>query len=143
MFDDLFNDKPNTETHRFLLTKLGNRTVKAETIESPEDPRILSKAPFALIALDRFVVANEELVFDRTDADLANVAETIDGSVVEGVGVAAIMRPRVAKNLGGIDPFILALTDVKKDVVLSSVLENEGDGDGYLVWAPQEDCFEF
>jgi hypothetical protein len=142
MFDDLFSEKPHTETHRFLLTKLKNGKVKAETIESANDPRLSSTMPFALIALDRFVVTEEELYFDRSDTDLMKVAECIDGDVVDGVGVATIMRPRVAKNLGGIDAFFLALTGITKDVVLTPAFEEEADGEGYWSWVTEEECCE-
>lgn len=111
MFDDFFDPIPGVTTHVFLLTSQPDLTVKAELIRNPDDKRLSSKKAFAVIAVDTLVLTDDEFAAAGDHAD----------RLVEGIGQADILKPRIANSLGGISPFFNVLTDVTGDVTLKLV----------------------
>lgn len=90
------------ESRSFLLTLLRDRRVRAERIRAEDDPRLHSKAPFALITVDSFLLRDDEM-------NLADAAGWDVGRLVDGVGQADLLRPPIAKSVGDISGFLHVL----------------------------------
>lgn len=102
------------ESRSFLLTLLKDGRVKAERIRAEDDPRLSSKAPFALMTVDSFLLTDDEMNFaDTAGLDVARL--------VDGVGQADLLRPRTAKSFGDISDFFLALGDATEDTTLEII----------------------
>ena len=99
------------ESRSFLLTLLKHGRVKAERIRNENDPRLHSKAPFALITVDSLLLTDDEM-------NLADAAGWDVSRLVDGVGQIDLLRPRIAESMGDIDGIFQSLRDATEDTVL-------------------------
>ena len=99
------------ESRSFLLTLLKDGRVKGERIRDEDDPRLHSKAPFALITVDSFLLTDDEM-------NLADAAGWDARRLVDGVGQVDLLRPRIAESMDDIDGLFQALRDAAEDTML-------------------------
>jgi hypothetical protein len=112
MYEDLFVVSNDDESRVFLLTAMRDGTVKAERIRSAADTRLRSKQSFAVIRVESFLLTDGEIeALERMSYEPERM--------VDGIGEAYVLRPRIASRLGGIDEFFAALRDVTEDVLLT------------------------
>lgn len=99
------------ERRFFLLTLLRNGRVKADRIRTEDDPRLRSKAAFALITPNSVLPASvESNVTSATDRDSGRAAERLD----EGY----LLRPQIAESIENFRGLFHALRDATEDTIL-------------------------
>lgn len=85
--------------------------MRADRVRTEDDPRLRLRAPFALIKVDNIrFTDNETNIEDAAGLDLIKVA------ILEDEGY--LLRPRIAKSIGGIYGFFEALRDATEDTML-------------------------
>jgi hypothetical protein len=104
-------DQDRIDRRIFLLTKLRDGRVKADRIRTDDDPRLRSKAPFALITVDTNRMADDE-------ANLADAAGQDANRLADGDDGGFLLRPRIAESIGDFRGIFQALRDVTEDAML-------------------------
>lgn len=99
------------ESRSFLLTLLRDGRVRAERIRAEDDPRLHSKAPFALITVDSFLLTEDE-------RNLADAAGWDAGRLVDGVDEGYLLRQRIAESIEDFHGLFHALRDATEDTML-------------------------
>jgi hypothetical protein len=98
--------------HRFfLLTLLRNGRVKADRIRTDDDPRLRSRAAFALITLASVLPKDEEL-------NLADPAGRIGCSTADANDEGYLLRPRIANSIDDFRGLFHALRRATEDTIL-------------------------
>ena len=99
------------ECRFFLLTLLRNGRVKADRIRTDDDPRLRSRAAFALITLDADLQTDDEL-------NSEDVAGRGACSAAYGGGEGYLLRPPIAKSIKDFRGLFRALRDAIEDTML-------------------------
>ena len=99
------------EQRFFLLTRLRNGRVKADRVRTDDDPRLRSRAAFALITPNSVLPASvESNVASATERDSGRAAERLD----EGY----LLRPQIAESIENFRGLFHALRDATEDTIL-------------------------
>lgn len=99
------------ENRSFLLTLLWDGRVKAERIRSDKDPRLRSKAAFALITLASVLPKGEEL-------NLADPAERNGCSTADSNDEGYLLRQQIAESIDNFRGLFHALREATEDTML-------------------------
>jgi hypothetical protein len=112
----LFENKADTDTQCFILTKLNDG-----------DPGSLGTV--AAEHLNNFVEFDDKLTPQAFAVILVNmVALDEDGEPIDSVGESVVIKRRVTNSLGGIYPFFAALAGLTSGVVLECVWRSDKKG---------------
>jgi hypothetical protein len=99
------------ELRFFLLTLLRNGRVKADRVRTDDDPRLRSRAAFALITPNSVLPASVE-------SNVASATERDSGKAAERLDEGYLLRPQIAESIENFRGLFHALRDATEDTTL-------------------------
>ena len=110
------------ERRFFLLTRLRNGRVKADRVRTDDDPRLRSRAAFALITLDSVLQTDDEL----SPADAAGRGGC---SAAYGGDEGYLLRPEISNSIKDFRGLFQALRDATEDTMLEIDPKSRSDAE--------------
>lgn len=110
------------ELRFFLLTRLRNGRVKAERIRTDKDPRLRSRAAFALITPKSVLPASVE-------SNVASATERDSGKAAERLDEGYLLRPQIAESIENFHGLFHALRDATEDTILEIDPKSRSDAE--------------
>ena len=99
------------ELRFFLLTLLRNGRVKADRVRTDDDPRLRSRAAFALITPN-------SVLPESVESNVASATERDSGRAAERLDEGYLLRPQIAESIENFRGLFHALRDATEDTIL-------------------------
>jgi len=110
------------EQRFFLLTRRRNGRVKAERIRTDKDPRLRSRAAFALIMPSSVLPASVE-------SNVASATERDSGKAAERLDEGYLLRPQIAESIENFRGLFHALRNATEDTLLEIDPKSRSDAE--------------